>query len=752
MISISRFRKIGTKLLIIGLLLSLAPVAFLGAFLYTNTKKTLEEEATANLGTFAVVKASELINYTDHLQDIGHYSSSNVDLVRGLVSLSKNKYSLSSLEWLNKGKPKMEEIGQGILDTTDFNIFLVLSPSGTLIYSTNPNDIPGTDFSDKDYISGAMEGEMALSSLFYSDITKNYCLALGVPVFDPDKPEDIVGTIGLVVTGGSLKSIVQSGVEQIGSTAVSYLIDTNGTVITDVVTKDGKGLQMADTVKGWPLEFIKRASSSEGESAHSTGSYQNYADKRVFGSGTVLTLGNQVYGLIIEVDESEALARAAVLQKSTLIMCLVMVVAAIAVTVGFSRTLVNPILDVVSTVKNVAQGEGDLTKRLDVKSKDEMAELAQWFNKFLDYIAGIIKNITLTSDQLAATSQELSATSEESTSIAAQIAETAQQLASGAAEQSSIAANTAVSAEKLSSTVEVVAQGTQSQYGAVDTIAVVISESNRIFGEVVQVLESVSKVAQENTLAAKKATESIQVLSTSMANIQGANESAAIQVSELSNLSQSIRQIVGVIDDIASQTNLLALNAAIEAARAGEHGRGFAVVADEVRKLAERSLAETKNISELINKVATSIDRTVSSIEQSTQEIDVGSMVAQDAGNVLSEIERAATGTQEEIVRLTDSFERLKTASAQTETAVNDIAVYANENLAGVEEMAMTAEEVKRLVENVAAVSEESAAAIEEVAASIKEMAAAADQVSASAQDLAAQAELLQNIVRKFTV
>ncbi|MBP8620154.1 MAG: methyl-accepting chemotaxis protein [Firmicutes bacterium] len=752
MISISRFRKIGTKLLIIGLLLSLAPVAILGAFLYTNTKKTLEEEATANLGTFAAVKARELTDYTDHLQDLGYYSSSNVGLVKGLVSLSKNKYNLSSLDWLNNRKPEMEEIGEDIISTTDFNIFLVLSPSGTLIYSTNPNDIPGTDFSDKDYISGAMEGEMTLSSLFYSDITKNYCLALGVPVFDPDKPEDIVGTIGLVVTGGSLKSIVQSGVEQIGSTAVSYLIDTKGTVITDVVTKDGKGLQMRDTVKGWPLEFITRASSGGGESAHPTGSYQNYADERVFGAGTVLTLGNQEYGLIIEVDESEALARAAVLQKSTLIMCSVMVVAAIAVTVGFSRTLVNPIVDVVSTVKNVAQGEGDLTKRLEVKSKDEMAELAQWFNKFLDYIAGIIKNITLTSDQLAATSQELSATSEESTSIAAQIAETAEQLASGAAEQSSIAANTAVSAEKLSSTVEVVAQGTQSQYGAVDTIAVVISESNRIFGEVVQVLESVSKVAQENTMAAKRATESIQVLSTSMANIQGANESAAIQVSELSNLSQSIRQIVGVIDDIASQTNLLALNAAIEAARAGEHGRGFAVVADEVRKLAERSLAETKNISELINKVATSIDRTVSSIEQSTQEIDVGSMVAQDAGNVLSEIERAATGTQEEIVRLTDSFERLKTASAQTETAVNDIAVYANENLAGVEEMAMTAEEVKRLVENVAAVSEESAAAIEEVAASIKEMAAAADQVSASAQDLAAQAELLQNIVRKFTI
>ena len=134
-----------------------------------------------------------------------------------------------------------------------------------------------------------------------------------------------------------------------------------------------------------------------------------------------------------------------------------------------------------------------------------------------------------------------------------------------------------------------------------------------------------------------------------MANIQGANESAAIQVTELSGLSQSIQQIVSVIDDIASQTNLLALNAAIEAARGGEHGRGFAVVADEVRKLAERSLAETKNISDLINKVATSIEHTVSSVQQSTpRDRCRGSAVAQDSGSVLAEIENAAVGTQKQ--------------------------------------------------------------------------------------------------------
>ena len=759
MISIKAFRKIGGQLLIIGLLLAVVPAAVLGTTMYRNTKNTLAEEAIANLNTFAKIKSDEINGYIDHLEDLGYYTANNIQLVEGLISLSKVDYNLSSLEWLNKIKPDIEDLGKDVTNRTDFNVFLVLSPSGSIIYSTNPSDIPGTDFSEKDYVLGAMEGHITLSNLFYSDITKNYCLALGLPVVDPkksdstaDDQDSIVGIVSLVVTGGSLKSLVQSGIEQIGTTAVSYLVDANGRVITSIVPKDGKGLDMNETVQGWPLEFITQAISPENDLVQSSEVYRSFTGETVFGTGTLVNIGNEPYGLIIEVNESEALARAKVLQKSTWIMCSVMVVAAVAVTLWFSRKLVGSLEGIVDMVKNIAEGEGDLTRRIEVESENELGELANWFNKFLDYIAGIIRNITSASDQLAATSEELSATSEESTSIAAQIAETAEQLAGGAAEQSATAANTAMAAEKLSEAVERVAQGTQAQYGAVDTIAVVISETNRIFAEVLEALENVGTVAQENTAAAKRATESIQVLSTSMANIQGANESAAIQVTELSGLSQSIQQIVSVIDDIASQTNLLALNAAIEAARAGEHGRGFAVVADEVRKLAERSLAETKNISDLINKVATSIEHTVSSIQQSTQEIDVGSAVAQDAGSVLAEIENAAVGTQEEIIKLIDSFERLKTATGQTETAVNDIATYANENLAGVEDMAMSAEEVKRLVENVAAVSQESAAAIEEVAASIKEMALAADQVSSSAQDLAAQAEVLQNIVRKFNL
>jgi len=189
---------------------------------------------------------------------------------------------------------------------------------------------------------------------------------LGLPVIDPkksdsiaDDQDSIVGIVSLVVTGGSLKSLVQSGIEQIGTTAVSYLVDAKGSVITSIVPKDGKGLDMNETVQGWPLEFITQAVSPENDLVQSSEVYRSFTGETVFGTGTLVNIGNEPYGLIIEVNESEALARAKVLQKSTWIMCSVMVVAAVAVTLWFSRKLVGSLEGIVDMVKNIAEGEGD---------------------------------------------------------------------------------------------------------------------------------------------------------------------------------------------------------------------------------------------------------------------------------------------------------------------------------------------------------------------------------------------------------
>lgn len=751
MIYISRLLKIKNKILIIGLILSLGPTIILGSALYMSTKKHMEETSVAALKAYAEAKTREINEYVGRLSEVGYFVSTQDRLVQALDSLAYANYNLESWNWLSQGKPKIEALGQEVIQGTGFHTFMLATPSGNLAYSTNPDDMPGTDLSGLDYVTTALEGRQAFSRVFHCEATGSNCIAIVIPVTKPENPEHVLGAAGFAFAGDHLAEILHTGSGQLGSGGNAYLIDEYANLLTNVLaTAERPALNQK--IQGLPGNSVLEAISANRTDFSQSETYKGHSGKDVIGNASVIQIGNRAYGLIIEADKNEVFACLAGLRRSIFLVTAIVIVAVLLISNGYTQSLLAPINNAVAMVKKLAEGEGDLSQRLEIDAKGEMEQLATWFNKFLDYISEIVKSITVTSDHLAATSQELSATSEESTSIAEQIAETAHQLASGAAEQSVTAADTAAAAEKLSMAVEKVAVGTQAQHGAVDTIAVVLSETNKVFAEVMQALENVRTVASDNTTAAGRATESIQVLSSSMSNIQQANESAATQVFELHDLSQSIRQIISVIDDIASQTNLLALNAAIEAARAGEHGRGFAVVADEVRKLAERSLAETKSISELINKVASSIEHTVTSIEQSTQEIQEGSAVAEDANQVLAEIGAAATGTQQEVGKLLSSFEKLKQASAQTESAVNDIAVYAGENLSGVEEMAVSAEEVKRLIENVAAVSQESAAAIEQVAASIREMAAATDQVSSSAQDLAGQAETLQSIVGNFRI
>jgi len=223
-----------------------------------------------------------------------------------------------------------------------------------------------------------------------------------------------------------------------------------------------------------------------------------------------------------------------------------------------------------------------------------------------------------------------------------------------------------------------------------------------------------------------------------MTRVQETVALSASKVKDLDQKGQQIGNIVGAIEQIAEQTNLLALNAAIEAARAGEHGRGFAVVADEVRKLAEQSSSATKEIADLIGSVKATVDETVKAIEGTTAEAQVGTERSEQAGKAL----KAILSSAEQVALQAESVASLTQAATSSMGAMSQAA---QENATASSEMSTGAERVGTSITNVAAVSEESAAGAEELSASIEEVSAAASELARMSQDL-------ENIVGRFRV
>jgi methyl-accepting chemotaxis protein len=235
-----------------------------------------------------------------------------------------------------------------------------------------------------------------------------------------------------------------------------------------------------------------------------------------------------------------------------------------------------------------------------------------------------------------------------------------------------------------------------------------------------------------------------------MARIKEAVEGAAVRVTQLGAKGEQIGAIVETIDDIAEQTNLLALNAAIEAARAGEQGKGFAVVADEVRKLAERSSRATKEIADLIGEVQAGTEAAVEAMQAGAAEVAQGSTMAEQAGRSLDEIADAVDATQSAVVRITAAVDAMSSASSGVVAASDAISSIASQTNTAATRMTESASTVSRSVEAIAAISQENSASAEEVSAATEEMSAQAEEVVASASTLADMAQVLDRLVARF--
>ncbi|MBN1265775.1 MAG: methyl-accepting chemotaxis protein [Anaerolineales bacterium] len=332
-----------------------------------------------------------------------------------------------------------------------------------------------------------------------------------------------------------------------------------------------------------------------------------------------------------------------------------------------------------------------------------------------------------------------------------QIASTIQQVAEGTSQQADSVNETAGSINRIVQAIGGVAEGAHEQ-------AVAVSKSAELTRNMSSAVERVTGNAQTGAegafTAAERARSGAEVVEK---NIQGMQlikkkvEFSVHKVEEMGRRSDQIGQIVKAIDEIASQTNLLALNAAIEAARAGEHGKGFAVVADEVRKLAERTTAATQEVAGLIGEVQGTASEAVKAMVDSADEVERGFHQAGEAGDALRGILDAVEHVNYDVDGIKIAADEMESFSRELVAAMGAVSAIVEENTAATDELSAGSDQVTRAIENIASISEENSAATEQVSASTEELNAQVEEVSTSAASLAELAQALMKLVEQFS-
>ena len=383
---------------------------------------------------------------------------------------------------------------------------------------------------------------------------------------------------------------------------------------------------------------------------------------------------------------------------------------------------------------------------------ERLQTMAQSFNAMADGLSAALLDVQAAAINVGQTSAELTSTAGTTSAAIGQIAATVNQVAIGASMQSGSATETAGAVDELATGIEDVRRGAVAAREAVAEGEGVVARMSAAIESARQASEDVTSVAENAADAAERGRAAVSETVEGMQRIAGAVAEGTVVIRSLGAKSDQIGAIVETIDDIAEQTNLLALNAAIEAARAGEQGKGFAVVADEVRKLAERSSRATKEIAALIIDVQTGTKKAVATIEAGAEEAESGMALAGRSGGALDEIAASVTATRQATDRIATAVTAMGEASSGVVASTQSIAAVVAQTTAAAERMANSSGTVRQSVDAVAAVSEENSAAAEEVSATTEELSAQASVVASAAATLADMAASLNALLGSFTL
>lgn len=374
-------------------------------------------------------------------------------------------------------------------------------------------------------------------------------------------------------------------------------------------------------------------------------------------------IGNQVGVAKQTYDQSKSLYSATLVGLISLIIICALI--SLILSIIITKAVVVPVRKVTDKLKEISQSNGDLTKRIGYKSKDEIGQLSSSFDLFVDKLHGIIKDVALSANVISSSSEELRVATK----------------------------TTAGSLDIISSTIEGIVSSTSDA-------AAITEETSAHTTESVRLTEATLIATKNTTNNSKKAKESaeegaakINEIVSSITDIASSSQEVSFMINELDDSSKKIGDIIQIISGISAQTNLLALNAAIEAASAGEAGRGFNVVAEEIRKLADESNSAAKEISALIKENQLKSKSAVNSVSQVEEKVSVGVTKASEVGQIIQSIIENTQNISKQIEEINKATENNAYGSNQIEKSISNIATSSTEIALGTENISSNIEE-----------------------------------------------------------